>query len=124
MLTLLKTDEHPGLQIWSGGRFVDVPPRPGTFIVNLGDMLERCDAAVSGEVQPCHVQSIALPTMLYNDGLSVACFAARHIWHLERADGLPTKSPLCHSLAYSQKQGYSAPRILLLHLLRTLHTHG
>ncbi|CAL5218902.1 g645 [Coccomyxa viridis] len=41
MLTLLKTDEHPGLQIWSGGKFVDVPPRPGTFIVNLGDMLER-----------------------------------------------------------------------------------
>ena len=47
MLTLLKTDEHPGLQIWSGGRFVDVPPRPGTFIVNLGDMLERCDVAVA-----------------------------------------------------------------------------
>ncbi len=42
MLTLLKTDDAPGLQIWSGGHFVDVPPRPGAFIVNLGDMLERC----------------------------------------------------------------------------------
>jgi hypothetical protein len=41
MLTLLKTDDHPGLQIWSGGSFVDVPPKHGTFIVNLGDMLER-----------------------------------------------------------------------------------
>ena len=41
MLTLLKTDDHPGLQILSGGSFVDVPPKRGTFIVNLGDMLER-----------------------------------------------------------------------------------
>ncbi|CAL8469967.1 g9509 [Coccomyxa elongata] len=41
MLTLLKTDDAPGLQIWSHGRFVDVPPKPGAFIVNLGDMLER-----------------------------------------------------------------------------------
>ena len=41
MLTLLKTDQHPGLQIWSKGQFVDVPPRDGMFIVNLGDMLER-----------------------------------------------------------------------------------
>ena len=47
MLTLLKTDEHPGLQIWSDGRFVDVPPKPDTFIVNLGDMLERYETAVS-----------------------------------------------------------------------------
>ncbi len=44
MLTLLATDDAPGLQIWlhSAGRFVDVPPKPGAFIVNLGDMLERC----------------------------------------------------------------------------------
>ncbi|EIE25730.1 oxygenase-like protein [Coccomyxa subellipsoidea C-169] len=43
MLTLLATDDAPGLQIWlpSAGRFVDVPPKPGAFIVNLGDMLER-----------------------------------------------------------------------------------
>lgn len=41
MLTLLKTDQQPGLQILSGGRFIDVSPKQGTFIVNLGDMLER-----------------------------------------------------------------------------------
>ncbi|KAK9915583.1 hypothetical protein WJX75_001145 [Coccomyxa subellipsoidea] len=43
MLTLLATDDAPGLQIWleSAGRFVDVPPRKGAFIINLGDMLER-----------------------------------------------------------------------------------
>ncbi len=69
MLTLLKTDEHPGLQIWSGGKFVDVPPRPGTFIVNLGDMLERCDIAVPHDnltrrVQSAPVESYAAMSML------------------------------------------------------------
>ena len=47
MLTLLMTDEQPGLQIWSDGEFIDVPPKPGTFIVNLGDMLERCACSVT-----------------------------------------------------------------------------
>lgn len=63
MLTLLATDDAPGLQIWleSAGRFVDVPPRKGAFIINLGDMLERydcwselhehCHLAVSGAIQ-------------------------------------------------------------------------
>ena len=42
MLTLLLTDEHPGLQILSkDGCWIDVPPNPLSFIVNLGDMLER-----------------------------------------------------------------------------------
>lgn len=56
MLTLLATDEVPGLQIHrdvgtptnpsampaaAAGHWVDVCPKPGTFIINLGDMLER-----------------------------------------------------------------------------------
>lgn len=42
MLTLLRTDGQPGLQIApDGARWVDVPPLPGSFIVNLGDMLCR-----------------------------------------------------------------------------------
>jgi isopenicillin N synthase-like dioxygenase len=42
MITLLLTDEHPGLQIFTKEqKWVDVPPRKGAFIVNLGDMLER-----------------------------------------------------------------------------------
>ncbi|GFH20353.1 oxygenase-like protein [Haematococcus lacustris] len=42
MLTLLITDDQPGLQIHMPQHgWLDVPPRPGCFIVNLGDMLER-----------------------------------------------------------------------------------
>ena len=51
MLTLLATDENDGLQIQprafplsasaSDAGWMDVPARPGSLIVNLGDMLER-----------------------------------------------------------------------------------
>jgi hypothetical protein len=41
MLTILATDNQPGLQVHLHGRWMDVPPVPGCFICNLGDMLER-----------------------------------------------------------------------------------
>ncbi|EFJ48980.1 hypothetical protein VOLCADRAFT_59825, partial [Volvox carteri f. nagariensis] len=50
MLTILATDDVPGLQVGGAGgrgraggnrRWWDVEPIPGTFIINLGDMLER-----------------------------------------------------------------------------------
>jgi len=42
MITLLLTDDSPGLQIFTKeNTWMDVPPRKGAFIVNLGDMLER-----------------------------------------------------------------------------------
>lgn len=41
MLTILATDGSPGLQIHTHGVWEDVPCVPGTFIINLGDMLER-----------------------------------------------------------------------------------
>jgi isopenicillin N synthase-like dioxygenase len=41
ILTLLLTDQHPGLQILYRGQWIDVPPKPHAFVVNLGDMLER-----------------------------------------------------------------------------------
>ncbi|GAB9477298.1 Gibberellin 2-beta-dioxygenase [Globisporangium polare] len=41
LITLLSTDENPGLQIFHKGEWVDVPPRNDAFIVNIGDMGER-----------------------------------------------------------------------------------
>lgn len=42
MLTLLLTDENPGLQILTkANEWKDVPYRKDAFVVNLGDMLER-----------------------------------------------------------------------------------
>lgn len=42
MLTFLRTDGVPGLQICTDSQtWRDVPPMPGAFIVNLGDMLSR-----------------------------------------------------------------------------------
>ncbi|CAM9583104.1 unnamed protein product [Ascophyllum nodosum] len=40
MFTLLATDQVPGLQILIQGKWVDVHPRPGAFICNIGDMLQ------------------------------------------------------------------------------------
>jgi isopenicillin N synthase-like dioxygenase len=42
MLTLLATDDVPGLQIYQeGSGWTDVQPVEGAFIINLGDMVER-----------------------------------------------------------------------------------
>ena len=42
-LTILATDNEPGLQICVGKTWVDVEPRAGMFVVNLGDMVDRWD---------------------------------------------------------------------------------
>lgn len=41
LLTLLWQDDAGGLQIKTQDGWLDAPPIPGTFICNLGDMLER-----------------------------------------------------------------------------------
>ncbi len=42
MLTLLHQDRTGGLQAKNAaGRWIDVPPRPGTYVVNLGTVLQR-----------------------------------------------------------------------------------
>jgi isopenicillin N synthase-like dioxygenase len=41
MLTVLATDATPGLQIRHAGAWIDVAPRPGAFVVNIGDLLHR-----------------------------------------------------------------------------------
>jgi isopenicillin N synthase-like dioxygenase len=41
VLTILLQDEVGGLEVKSRGRWIDAPPVPGTFICNIGDMLDR-----------------------------------------------------------------------------------
>jgi isopenicillin N synthase-like dioxygenase len=41
LLTLLAQDDCGGLQVRTPQGWIDAPPRPGTMVCNLGDMLER-----------------------------------------------------------------------------------
>ena len=41
VLTILKQDEIGGLQVRSQGQWIDAPYIEGTFICNIGDMLDR-----------------------------------------------------------------------------------
>lgn len=40
-LTILLQDEVGGLQVRSAGEWIEAPPVPGTFVCNIGDMLDR-----------------------------------------------------------------------------------
>jgi isopenicillin N synthase-like dioxygenase len=41
VLTILKQDDVGGLQVKTGSGWIDAPPIPGSFVCNIGDMLER-----------------------------------------------------------------------------------
>ncbi|HYJ99887.1 MAG TPA: 2-oxoglutarate and iron-dependent oxygenase domain-containing protein [Burkholderiaceae bacterium] len=41
LLTLLWQDDVGGLQVRDGERWIDAPPLPGSFVCNVGDMLDR-----------------------------------------------------------------------------------
>ena len=41
LLTLLAQDDNGGLQVHTPSGWIDAPPVPGTFVANIGDMLER-----------------------------------------------------------------------------------
>ena len=39
-MTILATDDQPGLQVLQEGQWHDIPPLPHGFIINVGDMME------------------------------------------------------------------------------------
>jgi isopenicillin N synthase-like dioxygenase len=41
LLTLLAQDDNGGLQVRTPEGWIDAPPVPGTFVANIGDMLDR-----------------------------------------------------------------------------------
>jgi isopenicillin N synthase-like dioxygenase len=41
LLTILRQDDNRGLQVKTRSRWIDAPPIPGSFICNIGDMLDR-----------------------------------------------------------------------------------
>lgn len=41
LLTILKQDANGGLQVKSRDEWIDAPPLPGTFVCNIGDMLDK-----------------------------------------------------------------------------------
>lgn len=41
LLTILRQDDVGGLEVRSHGAWIQAPPVPGTFVCNLGDMLDR-----------------------------------------------------------------------------------
>lgn len=41
LLTILKQDHHGGLQVRSRGGWIEAAPVPGSFVCNIGDMLDR-----------------------------------------------------------------------------------
>ena len=46
VLTILKQDDTGGLQVKVGRTWIDAPPVPGSFVCNIGDMLEKMTGGV------------------------------------------------------------------------------
>jgi len=58
IITMILQDSVPGLQVMSEGKLVDVESRAGTFVVNLGEMMQ---AASSGYLRATAHQVVSPP---------------------------------------------------------------
>ncbi|CAG7732945.1 unnamed protein product [Allacma fusca] len=58
VLTILKQDTLGGLEVKSQGEWIQAPPIPGTFVCNIGDMLDR----VTGGLYRSNPHRVRSPT--------------------------------------------------------------
>ncbi|MEE9334384.1 MAG: 2-oxoglutarate and iron-dependent oxygenase domain-containing protein [Granulosicoccaceae bacterium] len=58
IITMILQDSIPGLQVMSEGKLVDVESRPGSFVVNLGEMMQ---AATNGYLRATKHQVVSPP---------------------------------------------------------------
>lgn len=58
IMTFILQDEIPGLQVMSKGKLIDVESKPGTYVVNLGEMMQ---AATSGYLRATEHQVVSPP---------------------------------------------------------------
>ncbi|MFK7992811.1 MAG: isopenicillin N synthase family dioxygenase [Granulosicoccus sp.] len=58
LITFILQDSIPGLQVMSDGKLIDVESRPGTFVVNLGEMMQ---SATRGYLRATKHQVVSPP---------------------------------------------------------------
>ncbi len=58
IMTFILQDEVPGLQVMSEGQLIDVEPRPGAYVVNLGEMMQ---SATNGYLRATKHQVVSPP---------------------------------------------------------------
>ncbi len=63
LLTMLLQDTSGGLEVHTPHGWIDAPPIPGSFVCNLGDMLERLTAGAYRST-PHRVRNVASPSRL------------------------------------------------------------
>lgn len=58
LITFILQDSIPGLQVMSEGKLIDVESRPGTYVVNLGEMMQ---SATNGYLRATKHQVVSPP---------------------------------------------------------------
>lgn len=84
LLTFVLQHEQSGLEVRNGEEWIAVPPRAGTLVVNIGEMLELA----SGGYLHANVHRVVTPAG-QNDRLSIAYFLNPHLDARVRPIALP-----------------------------------